>query len=149
MKKILIATDGSPAARDAVDFGLGLAEQHKAQVAVVHVTDEPSWTGTALGSSSAVPGWPAPEAHVSLTEAAELAAQRGMSVETELLAGEPVNEIVAYADAIDPDLIVVGSRGRGALASAVLGSVSLGVLHEARCPVLVVRGVARRATAPA
>ena len=149
MEKILIATDGSPAARDAVDFGLGLAEQHEAEVLVVHVTDEPSWTGTAFGSPSPFRDWPTREARVPLTEAAELAAQRGLVAETELLAGEPVNEIVAYADSIDPDLIVIGSRGPGALASAVLGSVSLGVLHEARCPVLVVRGVARRAAARA
>jgi nucleotide-binding universal stress UspA family protein len=68
-----------------------------------------------------------------------LAAEKGFGVQTELLTGSPVDEIVAYADTIDADLIVVGSRGHGALASAVLGSVSQGVLHEARRPVLVFR----------
>jgi nucleotide-binding universal stress UspA family protein len=57
-----------------------------------------------------------------------------------MLRGETADEIVAYADTIDADLIVVGSRGHGAIASALLGSVSRGVLHEARRPVLVVRG---------
>ncbi len=58
-----------------------------------------------------------------------------------LAAGNPVKEIVRCADAIDADLIVVGSHGHGAIASALLGSVSLGVLHEARRPVMVVRGL--------
>ena len=76
----------------------------------------------------------------SLEDAAALAAERGVETKTEILRGDPVDEIVAYADSIDADLIVVGSRGHGALTSALLGSVSRGVLHEARRPVLVVRG---------
>jgi nucleotide-binding universal stress UspA family protein len=47
---------------------------------------------------------------------------------------------VAYADSIDADMIVVGSRGHGRLASALLGSVSRAILREARRPVLVIRG---------
>ena len=61
-----------------------------------------------------------------------------------MLRGDPVDEIVAYADTVDADLIVVGSRGHGAVASALLGSVSRGVLREARRPVLVVRAAAAR-----
>ena len=69
-----------------------------------------------------------------------MAELRGLEVSTELLVGDPADEIVASADSHDADLIVIGSRGHGALASAILGSVSLGVLHETRRPVLVVRG---------
>ena len=60
------------------------------------------------------------------------------------MAGDPVNEILALADSIDADLIVVGRRGRGTLASALLGSVSGAVLRDARRPVLVVPDAARR-----
>ena len=66
-----------------------------------------------------------------LEEAAAEAAARGVPVETKLLTGDTVDEIVAYADSCDVDLIVVGSRGHGAVGSALLGSTSLGVLHEA------------------
>jgi nucleotide-binding universal stress UspA family protein len=68
---------------------------------------------------------------------------------TKLLRGDPVDEIVAYADSLDVDLLVIGSRGHGALASALLGSVSCGVLRESKRPVLVVRAapVAERTAA--
>lgn len=68
-----------------------------------------------------------------------MAAEHGIVATTVLLRGDPVDEIVAYADSHDADLIVVGSRGHGAIAGALLGSVSRGVLAESKRPVLVVR----------
>ena len=68
-----------------------------------------------------------------------MAAEHEIDAKTALLRGDPVSEIVAYADSHDVDLIVVGSRGHGAIASALLGSVSRGVLSESKRPVLIVR----------
>ena len=53
--------------------------------------------------------------------------------------GQPADEIAARAKAIEADLIVVGSRGRGPLTTSILGSVSAGVIDRAPCPVLVAR----------
>jgi nucleotide-binding universal stress UspA family protein len=80
------------------------------------------------------------EDRLPLQEALEIAAEQGIEARTELLVGHPAAEIVTYADTIDADLIVIGSRGHGTFASALLGSVSRGVLHDSRRPVLVVRG---------
>jgi nucleotide-binding universal stress UspA family protein len=143
MKKIVIATDGSPSARDAVEFGLELALEQDAEPVFVHVApvlDVAPVSGVGYAPPGAWPHTVTEHDRAPLVEAAAIAAERGVTAKTELLAGNPADEIVAYADSIDADLIVVGSRGHGAVASALLGSVSRAVLREARRPVLVARG---------
>ena len=67
-----------------------------------------------------------------LEDAEQIAVQHGVPASCKLLVGDTVDEIVAYADSQDVDLIVIGSRGHGALASALLGSVSQRVLSESK-----------------
>jgi nucleotide-binding universal stress UspA family protein len=56
------------------------------------------------------------------------------------LEGYPADALVEYAEEVGADLIVVGSRGRGDLASLVLGSTSHRVVNHARCDVLIAKG---------
>jgi nucleotide-binding universal stress UspA family protein len=153
MKKILIATDGSDSGHEALEFGLDLAAEQDASTFVVHVApavDVMPYASFAVAAPT-VPHELSEHDREPLNEAVEIAAEKDLDVKTELLKGNPADEIVAFADTIDADLIVVGSRGHGAIASALLGSVSRGVLHESRRPVLVVRGthVAAEAAVPA
>jgi nucleotide-binding universal stress UspA family protein len=144
MKKILIATDGSPAALKAVELGLELAEEHGAQVTFVHVApaaDVLPVSGFAMAGPVSVPHELDEHDHAMLDEALELAEQQGVPALTRLLVGGAARQIVAYADEVDADLIVVGSRGLGAIGSTLLGSVSRKVLHDAKRPVLIVREV--------
>jgi len=148
MKAILIATDGSPSAREAVEFGLDLASESGAVVTFVTVVPEVDIAPFGgLGMAAAVPHELHDADEKPLDEALELAEQAGVKAHRRLLRGSPVDEIVAFADGVDADLIVVGSRGHGSVASALLGSVSRGILREARRPVLVVRGVAAHVVA--
>jgi nucleotide-binding universal stress UspA family protein len=68
--------------------------------------------------------------------------------ELRTLLGIPAERLADLADDEGADLIVVGSRGRGSLKAAFLGSVSNSLIGIARCPVLVVpRGAAETAAA--
>ena len=143
MDKILIAVDGSESAREATTFGLELAaEQHAEATFVLVVPALDVLPAGGFGITAAAPHEVTADHREPLDEVLRLAEEVGVTAHAELLRGDAVDEIVAYADTIDADLIVVGSRGHGALASALLGSISRGVLHEARRPVLVVRGSA-------
>jgi nucleotide-binding universal stress UspA family protein len=73
-------------------------------------------------------------------EGAELAREAGFDAEARALQGKPKAwpTLLAEADAIDAAVVVIGSRGQGAVKSPLLGSVSSGLLHHTRRPVLVV-----------
>jgi nucleotide-binding universal stress UspA family protein len=72
-------------------------------------------------------------------ESAEQLRVAGVLARAELRTGDATNEIVAAAHDWNADLIVVGSRGRGPIARALIGSVARGVLLNANCSVLVAR----------
>jgi nucleotide-binding universal stress UspA family protein len=141
MEKILIAIDGSPASDEAVEFGVELAAEQNAAVIFVHVVrllDIVPMTcfGMAAGARSHEV---TEEEKQPLVEAKAAAEHQGVHVTAKLLIGDAVDEIVACADNLDVDLIVIGSRGHGELTSALLGSVSRGVVSESKRPVVIVR----------
>jgi nucleotide-binding universal stress UspA family protein len=149
VKRILIATDGSAPAQEAVDFGLDLAAEQHAVATFVFVVPALDVVPTGgFGLTATTPHEVSDEEYEPLERAREQAEKTGVAAHAVLLRGDAVAEIVALGDALEADLIVVGSRGHGAFASALLGSVSRGVLRAARRPVLVVRGLAARAAEP-
>jgi nucleotide-binding universal stress UspA family protein len=80
----------------------------------------------------------AAEAYVA--EAEELCRTKGVESQKIIWAGHPVEEILKAAENLKVDLIVMGSHGKSALGAALLGSVTIGLIHsETKFPVLVVR----------
>lgn len=142
MKKILVATDGSQPATEAVELAVELAAEHESELHIVHVVptlDVVPVVGFGGGMGAAVPREVGAHDRELLDDALAVATAHGVTATTEILRGNTVDEIVASADSHDVDLLVVGSRGHGAIASGLLGSVSRGVLSESKRPVLVVR----------
>ena len=140
MQRILIATDGSDSALEAVELGLELARAEHAEATIIHVTVPIEWAVYPFGPLDAIPD----EARAvadddALRAALERAAEKGVVAHPVSVLGDPVTEVAAYAERMHADLIVIGSRGLGGVTSALLGSVSKGVLRHAERPVLVVR----------
>lgn len=77
------------------------------------------------------------EGEAVVTAAAAALGQPGL--ETQVLLGEPGVELMLFAEEIGATVLVVGSRGHGAIKRALLGSVSDHLVRHAPCPVLVVR----------
>ena len=147
MKQILVATDGSEHGRNALEEAIELAAAAGARLTIVYVRHAPT---PVLGEPFYQRSLSADVHHANETVAiaAGLACAAGVEAESEVLAGDPAERIVELARLRDADLIVVGSRGLGTVAGALLGSVSRDVLHQADRPVLVAtRKAARRRAA--
>ena len=146
-KKILVAIDGSPmsdkAAEEAVRLAAGNTAQFKSKVyAMLVLPNAPRSTFTDF-----VPPKPVTE-----TEAwGELrdkiffvieknAAEAAIPLEIKVAYGDPVDELLGFAEKEEIDVIVIGSTGKGFLKRKVLGSVSDRVVRSAKCSVYVVRG---------
>lgn len=135
MYPIVVAIDDSDAARGAVDAAIALAARQRAALHVVHVLAPPNW------NEGGVPRRPlTTEEEHALRRAEAHAAEREVELQVELLVEEasPAETIADYAERVDADLVVIGSRRRTGIGAAVLGSVSQGVVHHATRPVLVV-----------
>jgi nucleotide-binding universal stress UspA family protein len=138
MKRLLIATDGSKASRAAVEEGIELARELDARVLFVYVRAfPPGLLGEPFYQRKL--SHEAAEARDAVRSAMCVAEEHDVDADWEVLEGEPADEILRLASEREADLIVIGSRGLGAVAGTLLGSVSRTVVHCADRPVLVAR----------
>jgi nucleotide-binding universal stress UspA family protein len=142
--KILLAVDGSPSSLDARDLVAGLPWPSDTRIIVLTAFEVPAtwFTGPALAGDWFTGAMDAlrEQAREDLATIALPLEQRGWTIEQRVTEGRAATVILAAADEVDADLIVVGSRGRGPIRSMLLGSVSAEVTNESRRSVLVARG---------
>jgi len=131
---IVVGVDGSPDARRALDWALSEARLRGWRCLLVHSYDY----GMAASSPFVAPAFEDISAAAQATLDHELSAAResGLPVEGKVVFGRAAKSLIDAAH--DADLLVVGSRGRGGLKGALLGSVSSTCVHHATCPVVVI-----------
>ena len=137
-ERILLATDGSPDAKEALAYARDLALRDGAQVIIVQAfRPVPTSLGEPWGGQIIVRHTTA--AREIANEAAQELRKAGLEPIVEVLEGPPADAILRVADVRQCDLIVMGCRGYSILTSLLLGSVSHRVLAHAHAPVLIVR----------
>ena len=144
LRRILHATDFSAASRPAFRMALGLARSARATLLLLHVLTPPS--------PFAPPGGKIPSSYLVLIDAARRDARRrlaklleharaaGVRARARLVAGGPAAEILKVGRGWRPDLIVIGTHGRGGVRRFLMGSVAEHVVRRASRPVLTIHG---------
>lgn len=142
LKRILVPTDFSESAGNALRYGVSFAKEYSAELILLHVVETISL------------GYPSDPFPVSMNEVfqeilahargqLETLAQevrgRGVVVREILAQGQPPSEIVHVARTETVDLIVLGTHGKGVLNQALFGSTTERVARKAPCPVLTCR----------
>ena len=142
--QILLATDGSDESKLATQAATELSKGTGSEVHLVYVLPTPAQLiGHHLYSDEmreSLIGGAERDAETFLKEQAEkVSSDGGKLAETHLRSGDPDKEILRAAEALGVGLIVIGSRGLGAVSRMLIGSVSDSIVRHAHCPVLVVR----------
>jgi nucleotide-binding universal stress UspA family protein len=141
LKEVLLATDGSERAQVALQLATAVRWPVGTTIEVLDV-NEPVMSGAEVPPDAY--GEMERQQKLQIDEDLALARSRLVAkvpqVTTATRRGRAASEIVDEAARIGADLVLIGSRGRGPLATMLLGSVAAEVVDRAPCPVLVARG---------
>jgi nucleotide-binding universal stress UspA family protein len=144
-RAIVCGLDGSPDSRAALEVAADLSKRLGSRLVLAHIAEVAHVPYAAAYPLGGMAGPMAVANEIDAEEKAgerllEQAAQAARVVDAgrRVEAGVPAERLADLADEEDAELIVVGSRGRGAFTAAFLGSVSNSLVGVARCPVVVV-----------
>lgn len=147
MKTILAAVDFSPVTGSVLTATAALVKSAAGRVILLHVTEP-----TAMIIDLAIVSMSVARVdEVRVAQARDLLArlqrelfEKGVSAEVRHAVGMPVPEIIAAAQELGADRIVLGSHGHSTIHDLFVGSTTAGVVKRARCPVVVVPSVSHR-----
>lgn len=141
-KKILVPTDASEYSCHALATAIDIAKRYNAEIVLLHVVDKPanySYMGAHISGYALFPEEKINEiGQQVINETVAGTNPNGVKMTTRISKGYAATIILKELGA-DIDLIVMGSRGHGPLKGALTGSVTLQVLSQAACPVMVVK----------
>ncbi|HMI82219.1 MAG TPA: universal stress protein [Solirubrobacterales bacterium] len=142
--RIVVGTDGSETAAEAVRQAIDLAKLSGAQLSIVSAY-APVSGRRVQGEQSEAPAdvqyeiGPREDVNLVLDAAAAEAKKEGIDVQTHPVEGDPADAILNVAEETKADLIVVGNKGMTGARRYLLGSVPNNVSHHAPCSVIIVR----------
>ena len=144
--KILLAYDGSVHSKEALGWAIDLSLQSGAPLIAVKVA-EPDVTHRSSAMFQSGYGVTLYERFMEmhkldasqLAEVVEIGRKAGIEIKTEILYGNIAATILDYAKKNDVNLIVAGTKGRGALENLLMGSVTRNLVSLSHLPVLVVK----------
>ena len=139
-KKILVAVDGSDSSYKAVDYALMLAPLLGSEITIINVMFLPGYfsqeTQALLREEQSLKG------NEILSKAMKMGEGKRVALNSKLFetSSSIISAIVDFADSLKADMIVLGTRGTTpGIPKLALGSVALGVVSFANCPVTVVK----------
>lgn len=136
--RVLVPTDGNDGVEQALGHAVRLADDHDATVHALSVVDR-RLTRAAADAREEVADRLRERSEAAVADVAATVEEAGLAVETAVRDGVPDKVIVAYADEVDADVVVIGTYGRtGRDRLANLGSVTERVVEKADRPVFVV-----------
>lgn len=137
VKEILVPIDFSEVSDEALEFAKVIAEKFHAELHVLHVADDPL-----LNAPTTSDTFREDEISKSKKQLEELfddEDRRRFHVIPVVRCGPATETILEYIAEVTVDLIVMGAKGRSALASMLMGSVAEDLMKKAPCPVVTVR----------
>ena len=140
-KKVLVPLDGSELSESALTHVTDIiSDCHAADVVLIRIKEplDPNVIGT-LDAKVAVELDEAyrDEAARYLDKVVEILKEKGIAAKTEVLSGNPAEEIIKYSQKNDIDLIIMSTRGRSGISRLVFGSVAEKVIRNSTVPVLI------------
>jgi nucleotide-binding universal stress UspA family protein len=147
-EKILIATDGSKHSEKAAEMALEMARLTGGKVTALYVADVSNYfapVDMSYNIADEVIGGMRnlvlKDAEAAVKRVEEMAKVAGVTFESNIIEGNPADDIMKFAEESKEDLIVMGGIGRTGLEKFLLGSVAEKVVRNSRVPVRGVRGV--------
>ena len=136
--KILHANDGSEHAFRAFAMALAMAKQNNSELHMVSV-EEIDYMPQFIEEIREETGTAARRFHKVLQRARAMAEESHIKLNTHVIAGHPVRDIVELAKELEVELLVIGATGHSALYERLIGSRADRIVQLAHCPVLVVK----------